>query len=184
MTETIATREEWLRAGMELFSEEGMKGLQVGEISGNLGCNTSGFYIYFENKEDFLRQMLHYWRQTKTTRVVENFYREPVEKRLEKLVDMVFADRSLPNFLFHLRNLGKENIEVARMIEEIEEERIVPTRSIFNGLGFGLKEIDFKIGILYSFYLGWMERYKYKKFTPELREQVLEQLHHLLGLKN
>lgn len=169
---------------MVLFSEAGIRGLQVEEMSRVLGYHSSEFFIHFRNEEDFLNQMLLYWRRAKTTRVVENFYRQPVEKRLEKLVDSVFADRSLPNFLFHLRNLGKENKKVANLIAEVEEERIEPTRSIFNGLGFGLREIDLKIEILYSFYLGWYERYKYTEFTPELREQVLEQLHHLLGLEN
>lgn len=184
MANTNATQEDWLKTGMELFSETGIKGLKVEKISHRLGLPSSEFFTHFQDEDDFLHQMLQYWRHSKTTTVVERFNREPVERRLERLVDSVFADRNLSDsdFLFYLRRLGRDNKEIAQFVAEVEEERIIPTRTIFNGLGFGLKEIDLKVELLYNFYLGWYERYKYEEFTPELRSQVMAQLRQLLGL--
>lgn len=182
MPNETATSEGWLKAGIELFAHEGIQGLQLDRISQQLGVDKSVFFHYFRDEEEFLQLMLRYWRDAKTTRVIETFGRVPTELRIEKLVDMVFADRSLHDFLFHLRKLGTQNKSVARLVATIEEERINSTRPVFNGLGLGQQEIDMKVEILYSFYLGWYERHKDRKFTPGLRTEVLEQIKHLLHL--
>lgn len=180
MPNEIAASEDWLKAGIELFAHEGIQGLRLDRISRKVGAGESEFFRYFRNEEEFLQRMLRYWKDTKTTRVIETFGRVPTELRIEKLVDMVFADRSLHDFLFHLRKLGTQDKAVARLVADIEEERIASTRPIFNGLGLGQKEIDMKVDILYSFYLGWYERNKDRKFTPALRTEVLEQIKHML----
>lgn len=183
MPKTVkVTQEDWLKKGVELFAESGMDGLWVEEMSRRLEVNKSEFFLHFNSKEEFLHQMFHFWQKEKTTRIVENLNRERVEKRLEKLVDLVFADRSLGDFLFFLRQLSQKDTKAARLLEEVEMARIDSTRYIFSGLGFSLKEIDLKVEVLYSFYLGWYERHKYSSFSPALRQQVLRQLHHLLHL--
>lgn len=182
MPNEIATSADWLKAGIELFACEGIEGLRPDRISQRIGTDRSDFFRYFHSEEEFLQLMLEYWRHAKTTRVIETFGRVPTELRIEKLVDMVFADRSLHDFLFHLRKLGTQNKAVARLVAAIEEERINSTRPIFNGLGLGQYEIDMKVEILYSFYLGWYERNKDRRFTPALRTEVLEQIKHLLHL--
>lgn len=181
----VSTRPvDWLRAGVTLFARKGIGGLKVEALGRMVESRTAEFYIHFKDEDAFFEQMLKHWRQAKTTGPIETFTKLPVEYRIEKLVDVVFADRSLYDFLFYLRQVAQENKKVNEQLKEIEEERIEATRHIFNGMGFGLKEIDLKVEILYSFYLGWYERHKHKKFTPALRSQVLEQIMHMLGIGN
>lgn len=182
MPEVSTRTVDWLRAGVDLFAQNGMNGLKVEALVQKLGSSTDEFYFHFRNQQELFEEMIQYWRRTKTTGPIETFTKVAVEYRIEKLVDVVFADRTLHDFLFYLRQLAQESKKIADLLEEIEEERIESTRHIFNGLGFGLKEIDLKVEILYSFYLGWYERHKYKKFTPSLRTQVLEQISHLVGV--
>lgn len=183
MPKERVTQEEWLKKGVELFSESGIDGLWVEEMSRRLEVNKTEFFLHFNSREEFLQQMFHFWKKEKTTRIVENLNREPVEKRLEKLVDLVFADRSLGDFLFFLRQLAQKDQKAALLLEGVEMARIDSTRYIFIGLGFSIREIDLKVEILYSFYLGWYERHKYSSFSPALRQEVLQQLHHLLHLE-
>jgi AcrR family transcriptional regulator len=181
----VSTRPvDWLRAGVALFARKGLEGLKVEALSHVMESGTAEFYIHFMDEEAFFEQMLKHWRQAKTTRPIEAFTKLPVEHRLEKLVDIVFADRDLHDFLFYLREIAQENKKIGALLKEIEEERIESTLHIFKGMGFGLKEINLKGEILYSFYLGWYERHKHKKFTPALRSQVLEQIVHMLGIGN
>lgn len=172
----------WLKAGVKLFALEGMQGLQLDRLSQCLGVEQADFFQCFRDKDAFLQELILYWKDAKTSKIIETFSRVPTEQRIEKLVDMVFADRSLHDFLFHLRRLGTQNKEVARLVATMEEERIASTRPIFNGLGLGQQEIDMKVEILYSFYLGWYERHKDGVFTPALRAEVLRQIKHLLQL--
>lgn len=181
----VSTRSvDWLRAGVDLFARKGIKGVKVEALSDKLGSGTAEFYIHFSNEQAFFEQMLQHWKRAKTTHPIETFAKVPVEHRIEKLVDVVFADRTLHDFLFHLRQLAQENVKIKALLEELEEERMESTRHIFSGLGLGLKEIDLKVEILYSFYLGWYERHKYQPFTPSLRNQVLDQIRHLVGVGN
>lgn len=182
MPDFLVGTKAWLKAGVELFALEGMQGLQLDRLSKRLGVEQADFFYCFRDKDVFLQQLILYWKDAKTSRVIETFSRVSTEKRLEKLVDMVFADRSLHDFLFHLRRLGTQNKEVARLVATMEEERIDSTRPIFNGMGLGQQEIDMKVEILYSFYLGWYERHKDKPFTPALRTEVLRQITYLLQL--
>jgi AcrR family transcriptional regulator len=181
----VSTRPvDWLRAGIEIFARKGLNGLKVESLSHMVESGTAEFYIHFKDEEAFFGQMLKHWRQTKTTGPIETFTKLPVAYRIETLVDIVFADRTLHDFLFYLRQMAQENKKIAALLKEIEEERIESTLHIFKGMGFGLKEINLKGEILYSFYLGWYERHKHKKFTPALRSQVLEQIVHMLGIGN
>lgn len=184
MPEVRSRPVDWLRAGVDLFAQKGTEGLTVEALAGKLALPNAGFYAHFKDEQDFFWQMLQHWRRSKTTGPIETFTKVAIEYRIEKLVDIVFADRTLHDFLFHLRQLARENNKINALLVEIEEERIESTRHIFNGLGFGLKEIDLKVEILYSFYLGWYERYKHSKFTSSLRSQVLEQITHLVGVGN
>lgn len=179
---TIASAEDWLIAGVKLFSREGIQGVRPVGFSRQMGsCEVDDFLLFFTNEQEYLRQMIGYWRDTHhISKGIETFGRVPVARRLDKLVDLVFADRSQHNFLFYLRKLGSTNQEVAKMLALIEEERKDAIRPLFNGLGFGCREIDLKVEILYSFYLGWYERNKTKKFSQALRAEVLEQLRHLV----
>ncbi|WP_017730086.1 TetR/AcrR family transcriptional regulator [Nafulsella turpanensis] len=174
--------EDWLKVGVELFSKEGNPHMEAAMLSRALGRSSTEFYRLFKDEEYFLYRMVEYWRKVKTTRIIESFAKLSYKARLEKLVDMVFADRSLHDFLFYLRKQAQKDGKLATLLADIEEERIDSTRHIFNGLGFGVKEIDLKGELLYSFYLGWYERYKYQPFTPALRKQVLEQIEYLVGI--
>ncbi len=181
----VSTRPvDWLRAGIELFARKGLNGLKVESLSRIVESSSAEFYFHFKDEEAFFEQMIEEWRLAKTKGPIEAFTKLPLEFRVEKLVDVVFADRSLHDFLFYLRKLAQENTKINTLLKEIEEERIESTRHIFKGMGFGLNEIEMKGEILYSFYLGWYERHKYKKFSPALRVQVLEQIAHMLGIEN
>lgn len=175
---------DWLNEGVLAFSTGGDLKLNPELISRKLSRSMAEFNQLFPDEGQFLYGIVEYWRKTKTTRVVESFMKLPFSARIEKLVDRVFGDRTLHDFLFHLRRLAQKDETLALLLAEIEEERINSTRIIFNGLGFGVREIDIKGELLYSFYLGWYERYKYQPFTPALRAEVLDQISHLIDVGN
>lgn len=180
----MSSSEDWLKAGVQLFAKAGDPYIHPETLGPKLGRDSAEFYHLFHDENSFLYLMVEYWRKVKTTRIIESFVKLSFSARIEKLVDVVFADRTLHDFLFHLRKLAQEDEKLALLLSDIEEERIASTRLVFNGLGFGVREIGLKGELLYSFYLGWYERHKYQPFTPALRAEVLDQISHLVDVGN
>lgn len=58
MTKTkSSTHQHWITAGYTLFAQEGLEGIQVERIARIVNLNKSGFYHYFGDRENFLKQL-------------------------------------------------------------------------------------------------------------------------------
>lgn len=53
----------WIKAGYELFAQEGPEGIQIERLARILDLNKSGFYHYFGNHDTYFQQMMHYHLQ-------------------------------------------------------------------------------------------------------------------------
>lgn len=63
------TREEWLEAALEVLSREGEGRIRVRQIAAALGVTTGSFYWHFQDRADFLEQLLAWWVKHYTTDV-------------------------------------------------------------------------------------------------------------------
>jgi AcrR family transcriptional regulator len=52
--------EEWIKAGYELFSNEGIESLKVERLARSLELNKSGFYHYFGSMNTYLKYLMEY----------------------------------------------------------------------------------------------------------------------------
>lgn len=55
------TEDEWLQAGLEALSREGLDGLKIKSLAETLGVTTGSFYWHFKNAAEFQRKLLEYW---------------------------------------------------------------------------------------------------------------------------
>lgn len=51
------TLQHWITTGYTLFAQEGLEGIQVERIARTMNLNKSGFYHYFGDRENFLKQL-------------------------------------------------------------------------------------------------------------------------------
>jgi len=54
------SKQKWIDAGYELFAKEGAEGIQTERLARILDLNKSGFYHYFQNPDNFLKELLKY----------------------------------------------------------------------------------------------------------------------------
>ena len=110
------TKDDWLRAAMELLRTRGIGGVRVLTLAQNLRVSRGSFYWHFEDRQDLLRSMLDWWEREMTDTVIEleSVGRGSPQKRLttiaacydnaalaaEKLGDF---DRALEEYRYSIR---------------------------------------------------------------------------------
>jgi AcrR family transcriptional regulator len=85
----INTREDWIRAGLELLKTNGHRSVKVEAMARQMGVSKGGFYGYFLNRKAFLQAMLDHWANIFTNQVLSDI--DDTEGTLcEKLQKLLF----------------------------------------------------------------------------------------------
>mgnify|MGYP000733002821 CR=1 FL=1 len=84
------TKEDWLRAAMELLRTRGIGGVRVLPLAKELGVSRGSFYWHFEDHDDLLRCMLDWWDREMTESVIQ--YSEEAGGSVSKRLMLVAED--------------------------------------------------------------------------------------------
>ena len=55
------SRNEWLARALEVLAKEGSSVMTVDALVKRLNVTRGSFYWHFEDRADFIRQLVHYW---------------------------------------------------------------------------------------------------------------------------
>ncbi len=78
----VASRESYLEAGLEILNDEGVGGLKLAAVCDRLGLTSGSFYHHFPNWTKYKRDLLTYWRNDRTLRIIETIREEPGPRQL------------------------------------------------------------------------------------------------------
>lgn len=67
---TVANREAYFETGLEVLSDVGYGGLKLAEVCNRLGVTTGSFYHYFPSWPAYTRDLVSYWVQDRTVRLI------------------------------------------------------------------------------------------------------------------
>ena len=83
----VAARESYFEAGLEILADTGFGGLKLAEVCSRLGVTSGSFYHYFTNWGAYTQDLIEYWRQDRTVRVIEVIRSQPSpRKRIEAII--------------------------------------------------------------------------------------------------
>ena len=68
---TRLTKDEWLAQALDTLSKRGKSRLTIDSLVAKLGVTKGSFYWHFENRADFIQQLMEYWGKRYTDDVVE-----------------------------------------------------------------------------------------------------------------
>lgn len=89
---TVAARESFLEAGMEILADLGFGGLKLAEVCARLGVTSGSFYHYFAGWGAYNRELIAYWREDRTVRVIDVIRAQPdPRKRIEAIIAVAVA---------------------------------------------------------------------------------------------
>ena len=131
------TRAEWLDMALKSVCTKGISGLSVQGLARSLGIAKAGFYWHFKDRDELLRQLLHYWVHEITeviTKNVEVLALEP-KSRLVRTAELI-VENDLTRYEISIRQWALEDQEAARSVRKSNRMRLDFVRGAFSELGF------------------------------------------------
>lgn len=136
----------WLDVGVKRFALNGLKGLNISEMAKEAETAASSFYHYFNTKEEYLEELLDYWHEEGSMRIVkEVFLEEEPLKAIRKLFKLIFETNFIYEcFLMQLRAASYENEMFLKKVNETDKFRISFLTSLLARTGLSDKEAKTK----------------------------------------
>lgn len=117
-----AVRDSYFETGLEILAELGFGALKLAELCRRMGVTTGSFYHYFTSWSAYTADLVAYWRQDRTVRVIEAIRTEAdPRRRIETAIDVAL---SLPhNAEAAIRAWSSVDPDVLRVQSEVDRER-------------------------------------------------------------
>ena len=131
------TKDDWLRAAMELLRTRGIGGVRVLTLAKILRVSRGSFYWHFEDHDDLLRSMLDWWDREMTDSVIQvaNESRGSPRKRLMALAEEVVRF-ALNRYDAAIRTWAEGDTRVAKTLKRVVSKRIDYVTGLFKEAGF------------------------------------------------
>lgn len=115
-------RDSYFETGLEILAELGFGALKLAELCRRMGVTTGSFYHYFTSWSAYTGDLIAYWRQDRTVRVIEAIRTEAdPRRRIEAAIDVAL---SLPhNAEAAIRAWSSVDPDVLRVQTEVDRER-------------------------------------------------------------
>ena len=116
----------WLEAGIKRFALNGINGLNISEIAKETNTASSSFYHYFNTKEEYLEDLLDFWHEEGSMKIVkEVFLEDEPKKAIQRLFKLIFESNFIYEcFLIQLRAASFENKTFLKKVIETDKIRI------------------------------------------------------------
>jgi AcrR family transcriptional regulator len=147
------SRNEWLAQALEALSREGGSVLTVDALVQRLNITRGSFYWHFNDRSDFVRQLVDYWSVVFTQGVAKetNELRGNAEERLLALMQAIVRKR-LNQYDVPIRAWASYDPVAARQVKKVDEFRTDYVRSLFKEMGFTGDELDMRTRTFVVFY--------------------------------
>ncbi|MDQ0112881.1 TetR/AcrR family transcriptional regulator [Paenibacillus harenae] len=170
MPKKIASELDWIVLGIEKFAEGGEAALIVEKLARQLGSSKTSFYWYFKDRSQYVSRIIAEWKERATTAVIaRNEMLEPLspQRQVQELLLAMFSFNGGGDFLFYLRKLGEGEAQYGELLRQIEQQRLTYMSDLLVRCGHSQVEAERASELVYSYYLGWYERYKSHIVTKE-----------------
>lgn len=183
MPKIVAKKEDWINLGYKIFADQGVSGIVVEKMAKVLKVNKSSFYWHFKTKKEFIRQLVEFWKNRETDRIIT--LTKDKKTGLEKfkaMMPLIYKQDPYLDFVFHLKRYARKEKEMQEIIDNIDKQRIDYTCMILEEMGYSKQESKIKASFLYKHFIGYHEFIRYKKQSVDYVKEVLIELNQIVKL--
>ena len=136
-TKKSLTKDDWLRAAMELLRTRGIGGVRVLTLAKRMRVSRGSFYWHFENQQDLLDSMLDWWDRQMTDTIIEQTgsVRGSAEKRLFFAAELILRD-GYSRYDSAIRSWAAGDKKAARVMRRVIKKRLDYIFRLFREAGF------------------------------------------------
>jgi AcrR family transcriptional regulator len=148
------SKREWLDAGLESLSKNGIAGLKVENLARALGIARAGFYWHFKSRDALLRQLLDYW--------------------VHELTEVITADAdvlTLEPKKLAIRQWALTDAGAARAVRKVDRIRMDFLRDAFRELGFTGDDLEVRAMLFLSYQS--LESTMYRDLSRKRRRELI-----------
>ena len=173
------TKDDWLKAAMELLRSRGIGGVRVLPLAKTLGVSRGSFYWHFEDHDDLLRCMLDWWDREMTDSVIQSTDESgaSVPKRLMLLAEDIVRSGH-HRYETAIRAWAQGDKRAARVRTRVVHKRLDYVTGLFREAGFSPAEARAR-GDLLAVYI-MSEDWILGDDSPEARLRLLRRQIRLL----
>jgi len=140
------SRETWLQRAMDIIAADGFAALNIDRLSRRLGVTKGSFYWHFENRKDFIFQMLEYWADISTDAPIRYTKQaEPYPAARLTLLMVVLQKQNTARYEVPIRAWAAFDPGVARFVRRVDRKRYAFVRSVFEGIGFSGRDLEVRV---------------------------------------
>jgi AcrR family transcriptional regulator len=146
-------RDDWARAGFEMFMESGLDSVAVERVARALGATKGSFYWHFRNRDDLLAAVLDLWL-VETEEIIAGVGdiddpRQRLRALFERVLTRVPQDRSEVDLLHRT-----DDPTVAAVLEQVSARRVAFIAEAFAGTGLPQRTAEDRATQTYAMWLG------------------------------
>ena len=151
-------REIWLDTARQALIEEGTAGIEINKLAKRLRSSRGGFYWFFKDRAQLLRELLDYWVRTSTV-LFERILRTPGRNGMEEylaLTNLWIDEKEYdPKWDGAVRDWARTSKAVRKVVEAVDQKRIAILEQIFNDIGYLGKEAHIRARVMYYHQVGY-----------------------------
>jgi AcrR family transcriptional regulator len=151
-------RAEWLDLARETLIRDGIEAVSVQRLSRQLRVTRGGFYGYFGSRAALLRRLRDDWRElnTRALRRIVARGRNDGARQFRELARMWVEDEDYrPEYDSAVRDWARRSRDLARIVRQVDAERIRLITRIFRNLGYRPAEARIRARITYYHQVGY-----------------------------
>ncbi len=181
MPKIVAKKEDWINLGYKLFAEQGVSGIIVEKMAKILKVNKSSFYWHFKTKKDFIEQLVMYWVNNETERIINlTNNKNPGLEKFKTLVALIYKQDPFLDFVFYIKRYAKKEKKIQLIIDDIDNKRIEYATNLLQEMGYSKQDAKIKSTLLHKHFIGYHEVIRYKKQNPNYPEEVKIELNQII----
>jgi AcrR family transcriptional regulator len=149
------SRLEWLDAGLDTLSRFPALGIRVEKLARTLGIAKAGFYWHFENRDDYVTQLLEYWLHKVTEAITNNPDILAMEPKARLITTAeILHDNDLARAEPSIQLLAAQDKATAKVVRKANKLRLEYISNTLAEMGFKDDDLDMR-AMLYVAYHSW-----------------------------
>ena len=153
----MASRQDWLRAAVQVFGRDGLEGVRVDPLARGLGVTKGSFYWHFRDRADLLEALIDLWEEETTWLITQASEASGPYDRLLRFFQLISPARNYPSDR-EMFAWGRRSAQVRARANAVELKRVGFIEEQLLATGVSAPTAARRAEIAYLATLGWVER--------------------------
>jgi AcrR family transcriptional regulator len=146
-------KQDWLETGLQILGQDGVKGLTIQKLTGELDVTKGSFYHHFDNVQAYRKQLISFWADQYLTTAGN-----PAEEAGSKLalLDLIMAEAFSPMTEpeIAIRIWAQQDELVRDLVEKVDRSRHAFVLQVFQEVAQDEEQARLMADMLFTISIG------------------------------